>query len=120
MIGHSEKSTSWGSGIEQLGIGFVKYSLRPDLNRIENEINRKCFPRSDIYCEFNVDGLMEGDSKAQGEYFTRALGGPGSQGWMAINEIRRLKNLPPIAGGDEVVKTTNMGAPNATANPTAK
>lgn len=47
---------------------------------------------------------MEGDSKAQAEYFSKALGGPGSQGWMTPNEVRRLKNLPKIKGGDELVK----------------
>ena len=28
MIGHTEKTTSWGSGIEQMSIGFVKYTLQ--------------------------------------------------------------------------------------------
>lgn len=29
MIGHTQKSTSWGTGLEQQNIGFLIYSLRP-------------------------------------------------------------------------------------------
>ena len=107
MLGANEKSTSWGTGIEQLGKGFVTYTLRPHLTRIEQELNRKFWPtRERYFAEFNVDGLMDGDSKTQADYFTKALGGPGAQGWMTINEVRRLKNLPPIAGGDKVFDPT--------------
>lgn len=98
MIAETEKNTSWGSGIEQLTIGFVKFALRPHLNRIQREINRKLFGRSDLYFEFNVDGLMRGDSSAQAEYYAKALGGPGSQGWMSVDEVRRLQNLAPQGG----------------------
>ncbi len=96
-----------------MSIGFVKYTLQPHLARIEQEMNRKLFPRSSRYfVEFNVDGQLSGDSKTQAEYFGKALGGPGSQGWMTVNEVRRLKNLPPIAGGDELVRSST-GDPNA-------
>lgn len=104
MIGYTEKSTSWGSGIEQMSIGFVRYTLRRYLDAMAQEINRKIWPRSRIYFgEFNADALLDGDSKAQADYFGKALGGPGTQGWMTINEVRRLKNLKPVAGGDKLI-----------------
>lgn len=97
MIGSTEKTTSWGTGIEQQSIGFVRYTLRRYIDSIAQEINRKLWPRSKkYYGEHSVDSLMDGDSKAQAEFFTKALGGPGNQGWMFVNEVRRLKNLPPI------------------------
>lgn len=107
MIGDMEKSTSWGTGIEQQGIGFVRYTLRPHLRRFAAELNRKLFPaigtrRNDHFIEFEVDGLMEGDAKSQGEYFRIALGGNQLPGFMSVNEVRRLKNLPPIDNGGEV------------------
>ena len=109
MIGKTDAATSWGSGIEQMSIGFVRYTLRRHLDMIQQEINRKLFPRGKMfYGEFNTDALLDGDSKAQAEYFAKALGGPGTQGWMTTNEVRKLKNLPPIAGGDELIKA---GAP---------
>jgi HK97 family phage portal protein len=117
MIGYTEKSTSWGSGVEQMGIGFVRYSLMPRLASIAQELNRKLWPRgTTYYLEPNVDALMEGDSKAQAEYLAKALGGPGAQGWMKVNEVRRLKNLPPIEGGDEVIKAGSEPAKPETAD----
>lgn len=103
MIGETTKSTSWGTGVEQLGIGFVKYTLGIHLKRAKNELNRKLWTTAGTFTEHNVDGLMQGDSKAQAEYFAKALGGPGTQGWMYVNEVRRLKNLPPVAGGDDMI-----------------
>ncbi len=106
MIGKTDASTSWGSGIEQMSIGFVRYTLRRHLDMVQQEMNRKLFPRSRMfYIEASTDALMEGDSKSQVEYFSKALGGPGTQGFMTINEVRKLKNLPAIAYGDEIVKS---------------
>lgn len=122
MIGETSASTSWGSGIEQMSIGFVRYTLGPHLTQIEQELNRKLWPRSTTYfIEFNRDGLLAGDSKTEAEYFGKALGGPGTQGWMTINEVRRIKNLPPIQGGNELIKagsTPAQGNQNAEPDPT--
>jgi HK97 family phage portal protein len=98
MIGETTKSTSWGTGIEQQSIGFVKYTLGPHLKRFENEINRKLFRTSRYFMEHNADSLMAGDSKAQADYFAKAIGGPGAQGWMAVDEVRRKKNMKPMGG----------------------
>lgn len=104
MIGYTEKTTSWGGGVEQMSIGFVRYTLRRYLDWIVQEVNRKLWPRSrQIFAEHNTDALQEGDAKSQAEYLSKALGGPGTQGWMRVNEVRRLKNLPPVPGGDKLV-----------------
>jgi HK97 family phage portal protein len=114
MIGETEKSTSWGSGIEQMGTAFVIYTLGPHLRRFEQELNRKLFRISRNFVEFNRDGLTQGDLQAQAEYFKAALGGTQNPAWMTQNEVRKLKNLPPIAGGDELHDpTTQEPDPNA-------
>lgn len=107
MIGEASVST-WGTGIEQIGIGFVTYTLMPTLTKMRQEITRKLWPiRTKYYVEFDVSTLLEGDSKTQAEVFAKALGGPGTQGYMAVNEVRRKKHLPPLPGGD----TINSGSP---------
>lgn len=119
MIGKTDSSTSWGSGIEQMSIGFVRYTLRRHLDAIQQEINRKIWPRSlRVFGEFNADALLDGDSKAQAEYFSRALGGPGTQGWMTIDEVRKLKNLPPVPGGDRLIMAGSTAAPGPDNAPT--
>lgn len=111
MIGITEKTTSWGSGIEQQGIAFVKYTLQRHLVKIEQEINRKIFRTSlRFFAEFNTAGLERGDYKARNEGYRIAAGRAGEPGWMTINEIRRLENMPPIDGGDELFKPST-GAP---------
>ncbi len=97
MIGKTDASTSWGSGIEQMSMGFVRYTLMRHLDVIRQEINRKCFSRGQgRFGEHAVKALLEGDTKAQSEFMAKALGGPGSQGYMSVNEARRLQNLPKI------------------------
>ncbi len=109
MIGETEKTSSWGSGVEHMSIGFVKYTLQPHLTRIEQELNRKCFRTAKYFCEFNTAGLERGDIKTRYEAFRTALGRAGEPGWMSPNEVRRIDNLPPTPGGDRI----NTGEPNA-------
>jgi HK97 family phage portal protein len=105
IIGDNDKTSSWGTGIEQITLGFVKFTVKPMLRRWEEELNRKLFRNAGQFIEFELDGLLRGDSKAQAEVFKSALGGPGTgDGYMTVNEIRRLKNLPRLDGGDELFK----------------
>lgn len=105
MIGHTEKTTSWGSGVEQMSIGFVKYTLQRHLVKIEQELNRKIWPNSQRYfVEFATAGLERGDYKSRNEGYRIAIGRAGEPGWMTVNEVRKLENLPPIKGGDTLTK----------------
>lgn len=40
LVGDVEKSTSWGTGIEQQNLGFLQYTLQPYISRWENCIAR--------------------------------------------------------------------------------
>ena len=114
LIGDNDKVSSWGSGIEQITLGFVKFTIKPMLKRWEEELNRKLFRNAGQFLEFELDGLLRGDSKAQSEAFRSALGGPGTgDGYQTINEIRRIKNLPRVKGGDELFKAQSGTAPAA-------
>lgn len=104
MIGMTDKATSWGSGIEQMSIGFVKYTMQRYLVKLEQEINRKCHAFSPYFCEFDTKGLERGDLKTRNESYRVALGRAGEPGWMTVNEVRRAENLPPIEGGDVLFK----------------
>lgn len=103
LIGENEKTSSWGTGVEQITIGFVRYTIKAHTTRWGEELNRKLYRRAGTFAEFDLDELLTGDSKAQGDYFKAALGGPGAgPGWMTVNEIRRTKNLPPLPEGDNL------------------
>jgi HK97 family phage portal protein len=111
MIGSSEKVTSWGSGVESMGQGFVRFTLMRELRRIEQELNRKCFRTATYFCEFVVDALQRGDLKARGDYYRQARGGSQGPGWMTANEIRELENFEPITGGDKLYEAVAPAAP---------
>lgn len=99
MIGETSSATSWGSGLEQLAIAFIRYTVQPHLVRIEQELNRKLFRNAGRFVEFNRAAAMQGDSKAESDSFKASLGGPGAgPGWMSVDDVRRLKNLPPLGG----------------------
>jgi len=103
MIGHTEKTTSWGSGVEQMSIGFVKYTLMRHLVKFQQELNRKLFTGSDhkkYYFEFKTAGLERGDIKTRYEAYRIALGRAGEPGWATPNEIRKLENQEPLDDGN--------------------
>jgi len=106
LINDSSGQTSWGPGLETNGKAFVKYTLNSWLRKIEQEINRKIFPRdTGKFVEFYRDALEEGDLASQGAYFRTALGGPGAgDGHMSVNEVRKIKRLAPVEGGDEIYR----------------
>jgi HK97 family phage portal protein len=115
LIGETSASTSWGSGLESLGRGFVLYTLATHLTAIEQELNRKLFRKVTRFVEFDRSALMQGDFAAQAEYYRAALGGPGSgKGWMSVNDVRNEKNLPPLEDEDEIFDPNDIdqaGAP---------
>jgi len=110
MIGHTTNTTSWGSGVEQMGIGFVKYTLSRHLVGIEQECNNKLFNRP-YFCEFMTAGLERGDTIGRFNAYRVALGRAGEPGFMTVNEVRKAENLPPVKDGD--LLNTNT-APNVT------
>lgn len=109
MVGDNEKTTSWGTGIEQLSIGFVTYTLRSHLVRWEQSISQSFLlpeERAALYAEFEVDGLLRGDQKSRAE----ALAIRRQNGIINANEWRRLENMDPINGpeGEAYVVNGNM------------
>lgn len=120
IIGDSEKTSSWGTGVEQVTLGWVRFSVQPMLARWEEEMNRKLFRRAGQFVEFSLEALLRGDSKAQADAFRAAVGGPGTgDGWMTVNEIRTLQNRPkdPAPESDQLYRATRA-APTSAAAPT--
>jgi HK97 family phage portal protein len=121
MIGETSGSSAVGAGYEQQARDFVMHTLRLHLKRLEQELNRKLFPRdTGKFVRFDLGDLIEGDSKAQADYNRAALGGPGTgMGWMTVDEVRKSKGLAPLKGAAAELfdPRTVQKAPNA--NPPA-
>lgn len=106
MVGHAN-TTVWGSGIEQQNLGFLIYTLRAWLTRIEQAINKDLLTPAEqtrYYAEFNVEGLLRGDSKARSEFYASAL----QNGYMNRNQVAAKENGEPIPGGDIYTVQSNL------------
>lgn len=118
MIGHTQNSTSWGTGLEQQTIGFVTFTLRKRLKRIEQAIEKQLLTAADraagVTVEFNLEGLLRGDSSARADFYQSGL----QNGWTTINEVRARENLLPVEGGD-IPRMQMQNVPITTAPPRA-
>lgn len=108
MIGRaSQGQTNWGTGIEQQMIGFVTFTLRPWLKRIEQSIQKDVLApeeRSSHYAEFGLEGLLRGDSAARAAFYSSGL----QNGWMNRNIVADLENLPKPPGGEKYTVQSNL------------
>jgi HK97 family phage portal protein len=120
MIGHSQQTTAWGSGIESLGKYFVRYTLNQHLNKFQVEINRKLFRTASRVCEFDTTDLERADYAALTTALRTTVGRAGEQRIITTNEARailRLKKAPAGAGGDELGVNAGVPAPDPTSDP---
>jgi HK97 family phage portal protein len=116
MLGQVDKTTSWGTGIEQQGLGFLAYTLSAWLGRFEDAWSAM-LPKPQS-ARFNADALLRTDTAGRYAVYTAAR----STGIMTVNEIRALENYAPIDGGDDIAMPLNSSAPKMKdneASPTA-
>lgn len=97
MVGHSEKSTSWGSGIEQQMIGFLMFTLAPWLKRIEQAIWKDLLTPAErvrYYAKFSVEGLLRADSAGRAAFYAVMV----NNGILTRDEVRELEDREPMGG----------------------
>lgn len=104
MIGETEKTTSWGSGVEEMARWFRTFTLTPHLVAFEQEMEVKLFRRGGFFAEFDETELTRGDMKTRHEAYRSARGSLQEPGYMTINEIRDSEGYPPVEGGDELMR----------------
>lgn len=100
MIGHTEKSTSWGTGLAEQVLGFQKFNLRRRCKRIEQSMEKRLLTPADrasgVTIELNMEGLLRGDSAARSAFYKAGL----NDGWLNVNQVCAWENLPKVPGGD--------------------
>lgn len=103
-----EKSTTWGSGLEQQALGFVKYDLHPMwLAPTESRISRELLGDS-LEARYDMSEILRGDSEARGAYYRNLR----EIGVLSPNEIRDYEDLAPREddGGDGYLDPVNTKA----------
>jgi len=117
LISHSaEGQTMWGTGVEQIILGWLKLGLAPVLTTIEKEIWRQLLPEDEkaggVFAEFNLEGLLRGDSAARASFWSQML----QNGVYTRKEARERESLPEIPGSDELTVQSNMTPLNQLGN----
>jgi len=126
MVGHSEKSTSWGTGIEQQTIGFIAFVLRSWCVRVEQSVRKSLLTAAErqiYFAEFALEGLLRADSAGRSAFMSTMV----QNGIYTRDDCRQLENLPRRGGNADVLTvqsnllpidqlgTTTGGAPDALA-----
>ena len=109
VLVHHSNVTTWGSGVEQILMGFHKFTVRPMLVSIEQAVKKRVLTprqRTSMTVEFNFEALLRGDPAARATYYSTGL----QNGYLTRNEVRQLENLPrsnePQA--DQLTAQTNL------------
>ena len=79
----------------ELGSQFVRYSLARWIAMWESEVARQLLGpigRKRYLAEHSVEGLLRGNPEARADFYGKAI----TDGWMTIEEVRRLENLPAM------------------------
>lgn len=117
MIGDLDRATF--NNIEQLSLEFVIYSIRPWLVRWEQAILRDLLSEADrreLFAEHTVNGLLRGDIASR--YNAYAIGR--QWGWLSANDVRKLENMNPVAGGEDYLTPLNMVPAGSEPDPEAE
>jgi HK97 family phage portal protein len=101
MLGQVDKTTSWGTGIEQQGLGFLAYTLAAWLGRFEDAWSAML--ARPLAAKFNVDALLRTDAAGRMAFYSAAR----AAGILTQNEIRALENFGPVEGGDDIAAPLN-------------
>jgi HK97 family phage portal protein len=104
LVGDVEKSTSWGTGIEQQNTAFVAYTLAAWANRIEQRVSREVITGRNRTAAFNFASLLRGDMQERFLAYASGI----QWGHLTRNEARLAEDREPIDGLDEPLTPLNM------------
>lgn len=97
LLQSTEKSTSWGTGIEQLNRMFIDWSLAPRLSAWEGELNLALLSRqnrdSGLYFKFDTSELTAGSNADRAAYY-KAMRDIGAMSINDVREAERMNDLP--------------------------
>jgi len=97
LISDVTPATSWGTGIEQQGLGFVRYCLGRWISRNERTINKRLLAGASppgLYAKWNVKALERADLRAR----AAALHIMRLDGVVNADEWRAIEDMEPIGG----------------------
>jgi HK97 family phage portal protein len=93
MVGIVDRSTSWGTGIEQQEMGFARNTLSGYYGRLEEGMTALTPGRG--YVRFSLAERLRGDALQRAQ--KNSLGVLG--GWLCADDVRDEEGMPPVPDG---------------------
>jgi HK97 family phage portal protein len=109
LLGISRGKSSTYASAEQFFLAYVKHTLQPWCQRIEQSIQRDLLAASeaqDYFVKHDLDSLTRAD--LQTRYAAHAAGI--ASGFLTRNEARQMEHLPTLPGLDEPLSPLNLGS----------
>lgn len=105
-----DTSKSGYNSLESENMSFLSDCLDTWLVKFEQEFTIKLLTEEEkrsgsFFFEFNRGAFLRSDMNSRYTALNKAVGAP----FMTPNEARRIENLNPVAGGDQLLKPLNMG-----------
>jgi HK97 family phage portal protein len=105
LLMQTDKQTSWGTGVEEQNRALGRTVLAPWASRVEGRASRLL--ASPRWIEVDFSGLERPSPDKEIELLLKQTGKP----FLTVNEARKVRNLPPIKGGD-VLETVAAPTPD--------
>src|ERR1700733_2622454 len=109
LLGISQGKTATFASAEQFFLSYVKYTLGPWCQRIEQSIHRDLLAPSEtgeMFVKHDLDSLTRAD--LQTRYSAHPAGI--NAGFLTRNEARQMEHLPTLPGLDTPLSPLNMAA----------
>lgn len=117
LLGITEKQTSYGTGVDSMGLFFLTYTLGPKLAAIEAAVSHdlglvpgeKLLSDEGLYAEFQTAAVLKADVKGRYEAYGLAI----ANRIMSPAYVAQLENLPYDAERPSDYENPNTTAPDA-------
>ena len=106
LLQSHEKTTSWGSGIEQLMLGFIMQTVAPWVQATEQEYGWKLFTEAErskgLKVKFNMNAVLRGDMAARAVFYKTMF-----ELGMTMNQILALEDMNGIGADGDINFVSN-------------
>lgn len=101
LLAASGKGSETYSNVQQEAMSLVKYALHAYISRIEQALSNLLPNGTQV--KLSLDSLLRADTLTRYQAHQLAI----TSGWMTVNEVRAVEDLPPLPGGDTPTSDKN-------------
>jgi len=100
LLADVERSTSWGTGIEEQNRNLLQFTFAAHINAVEQAVSDDLLVRelTNRYARLNLAALLRASTLQRFQAYALGYGR-----WLTPNDIRALEEMEPVEGGDQLL-----------------